>query len=85
MGNRKDNMYTVNYRCTGIIVHKCYNYSHMTSHDSLSHLEPDDVTSNHNSNALNQISDDVDECSPHVDVLIALSCPFLVFAGLCCS
>ena len=47
----------------------------MTSHDSLSHLEPDDVASNHNSDALNQISDDVDERSPHVDVLIALSCP----------
>ena len=47
----------------------------MTSHDSLSHLEPDDVASNHNSDALNQISDDVDERSPYVDVLIALSCP----------
>ena len=56
----------------------------MTSHDSSSHLEPDDVASNHNSNALNEISDDMDECSPHVDVLITLSRLFLVFAGLCC-
>ena len=46
----------------------------MTAHDSLSHLEPDDIASNHDSDALNQISDDVDERSPHVDVLIALSC-----------
>ena len=46
----------------------------MTSHDSLSHLEPDDVASNDNSDALDEISDDMDERSPHVDVLIALSC-----------
>ena len=57
---------------------------HMTSHDSSSHLEPDDVASNHNSDALNEISDDMDERSPHIDVLITLSCLFLVFAGLYC-
>ena len=56
----------------------------MTSHDSSSHLEPDDVASNHNSDALNEISDNVDECGPHVDVLIVFSCLFLAFAGLCC-
>ena len=50
----------------------------MTSRDSLSHLEPDDITSNHNSNALNKISDDVDERSPHVDILIVVN---LMFAG----
>ena len=46
----------------------------MTSHDPMSHLEPDDIASNHNSNTLNEISDNVDERSPHVDVLIILNC-----------
>ena len=45
----------------------------MTSHDSSSHFEPDDVASNHNSDALNEISDNVDERGPHVDVLIILN------------
>ena len=45
----------------------------MTSHDPMSHLEPDDIASNHNSNTLNEISDNVDERSPHVDVLIVLN------------
>ena len=45
----------------------------MTSHDTMSHLEPDDVASNHNSDALNEISDNVDERGPHVDVLIVLN------------
>ena len=45
----------------------------MTSHDSSSHLEPDDVASNYDSNTLKEITDDMDERSPHVDVLFFLS------------
>ena len=52
--------------------------SHDITYDSSSHPEPDDVASNYDSDALNKISNDVDERSPHIDVLIVLN---LMFAG----
>ena len=50
----------------------------MTSRHSLSHLEPDDVASNYDSNTLKKIADDVDERSPHIDVLFFLSLHLLL-------
>ena len=34
-----------------------------------SYLEPDDVACNNDTNALDEIPNDMDECCPHIDVL----------------